>query len=119
MPRLKTADQVTSLRRQQAEITARLREAEEAETKRQKEVEQRRVEVIGKLALSLVKDQPEGEFARLLIDAINLKVRRPSERQLFPDLPPLPSPKGKAGKQPETPGHAVHGGLSDDARAFT
>lgn len=89
MPRLKPANQLEALRRQQAEITAKLKEAETAERERKKLDEQRRHELAGRVILDLVGGKAGSTLAKPFYDALAAAVKRPADRALFA-LPPLP-----------------------------
>jgi len=91
MPRQKLADKVEALRRQQAELAAKIKEAEAAERQKRREDDRRRQDVAGRVALILLDQQPEGEFARLFRAALADQVRGPADRVLFEGLPPLPA----------------------------
>lgn len=103
MPRRNPVDQVEALRRQQSAIAEKLKQAEAVERDRRKQEEQRRAEVAGRVALALLDEQPEGDFARALLDALAARVRRPADRALFPSLPPLTAAAAAPDKQAITP----------------
>ena len=105
MPRRNPVDQVEALRRQQAEISGKLKQAEAAERERHKREEQRRCEVAGRVALALLHEKPDSAFSRALLDALAATLRRPADRALFPALPPLTAaapPDRQATTPPET-----------------
>ncbi len=91
MPRRNPVDQLEALRRQQAAIAEKLKQAEAVERERRKQEEQRRAEVAGRIALALLDEKPKGDFSRVLLDALAARVRRPADRALFPALPALPA----------------------------
>ena len=63
MARQKPADKVESLRRQQAGITAKLKEAEAREKGAEKALTERRRQVAGAVALGMIRREPDGAFA--------------------------------------------------------
>ena len=123
MPRQKSADRVEALRRQQAELAAKIKEAEAADRENRKEGDRKRGEVAGRVALALLAQEPEPEVARLFRVALDEQLKRPSERALFPGLPPLPvteetAPKrGKAAQKEPAPAAAAPEPILDFSRA--
>ena len=122
MPRLKASDQVEALRRQRAEIDAKIRQAEEAETARHKETQKRRAELVGETALALATENPKSPFATMLNEALHTRVKRASDRALFPSLPAVSSKKPvswethhstQSGRDSKT--HTVFGATGVDA----
>ena len=95
MARQKPADKVESLRRQQAGITAKLKEAEAREKGAEKALTERRRQVAGAVALGMIRQEPDGVFAVAFRAGLDGIVRKAGDRALF-DLPPLDDRK-KAG----------------------
>lgn len=93
MPRLNASAHVEALRRQKAEIDAKLRQAEEAENARHKETQKRRAELVGETALALAAEDPKSPFATMLNEALHTRVKRAADRALFPSLPAVGSKK--------------------------
>ena len=113
MPRRKASDQVEALRRQQADIAAKLKEAEAVERQNRKEEDRKRQELAGRVALALLAQQPEPEVARLFRAALAEQLTRPAERALFDGLPALAAAPQPAPK----PDKAARGGAGKRARA--
>lgn len=86
MPRQKPAAKLEALRRQQAELAARLKEAEAADRETRKEQEQRRREIAGRVALAYAEANPDSPFTQTLAEQLHLSVTKYSERVLFPAL---------------------------------
>lgn len=120
MPRRKASDQVEALRRQQADIAAKLKEAEAVERQNRKEQDRKRQELAGRVALALLAQQPEPEVARLFRAALAEQLTRPAERALFDGLPalepaPQPAPKPEKAARGATGKRARAGGEQADA----
>ena len=91
MARQKIAGQVETLRRQQTEITAKLKEAENRDKESKKALKEQRYMIAGAVALALVEENPKGEFAAAFRSGLAAMVKKSADRALF-DLPP---PEGK------------------------
>src|SRR6202012_3273637 len=63
MPKQKPSDQVATLRRQQAELIAKLKEAETKARQEEKEIQRRKNELAGAVALKELEANPSGAFA--------------------------------------------------------
>ena len=107
MPRRNPLDQVEALRRQQAEIAAKLKEAEAVERERKKQDDRRRCEIAGQVILAMIDQSPE--LATAFLAALNVRVKRPADRALFPALLANAVPDASATGQ-ETP--SVRGGVT-------
>ena len=89
MPKQKPSDQVATLRRQQAELMAKLREAETKAREEEKEIERRKNELAGWIALRESETNPSGAFAVALGELLNAGLTKTANRALF-GLPALP-----------------------------
>ena len=92
MPKQKPSDQVATLRRQQAELMAKLKEAQGKAREEAKEIQRRKNELAGSLALKELEANPSGAFAVALRDLLQAGLTKTAERALF-DLPALPKPE--------------------------
>ena len=86
MPRRKAADLVEELRRQQAKIAAKLKDAEAKARERQREDNQRRETIAGRVALAHLAEQPESGFSRAFAAVLDAALTRPADRALDRDL---------------------------------
>jgi hypothetical protein len=96
MPKQKPSAQVATLRRQQAELMAKLKEAQTKAREEEKEIERRKNELAGWVALRESEANPSGAFAVALGDLLNAGLTKTANRALF-GLPALP----KASDAPE------------------
>ncbi len=107
MPRQKSADQVETLRRQQAAITVKLKEAE-AKAKRQAEEEtSQRASIAGRVILAHMESLPHDPLSRSFLDLLAKSLTRKSERSLFPDLPASPTNASDAETSPDRSGEVT------------
>src|ERR1700729_2268614 len=102
MPKQKPSDQVATLRRQQAELMAKLREAETRAREEAKEIQRRKNELAGAVALKELDANPSGAFAVALRDLLQAGITRTAERSLF-GLPALPKNAANDDPQPAAP----------------
>ena len=109
MARQKSADHVEALRRQQADIAAKLKEAEAKERARKREDDDRRNRLAGAVILDHLARDPKGPLAAPLRDLLAKGLKRPADRALFGDAlsspvaePPRPavSDQGQSGEAP-------------------
>jgi hypothetical protein len=103
MPKQKPSDQVATLRKQQAELMAKLKEAENKARQEAKEIQQRKNELAGGVALKELEANPSGAFAAGLRDLLLAGLTKAADRALF-ELPALP----KASRAPDA-GTAANG----------
>jgi hypothetical protein len=99
MPKLKPSDQVTSLRKLQADLMEKLKEAQVKAKQEAKEIQRLKNEIAGSIALKELDANPSGSFASAFRDLLHTGVTKASQRALF-DLPALLK---AANDQPETP----------------
>lgn len=99
MPRLKSADKLEALRRQQTEIAAKLKEAEAADREQRKEQDRKRQELAGRAAITILEQRPDSEAAKILRDALGSQIKRAADRALFPELV-VPVPAAKHAPEP-------------------
>lgn len=92
MARLKSSDQLESLRRAQIEIAKKIKEAEARDREKTKEKDQRRREIAGRTVLDYLDANPDTPLADNLRNLLAEAIKRPTDRALFPQLPPLPAP---------------------------
>jgi hypothetical protein len=71
MPKLKPSDQVTSLRKLQADLMAKLKEAQVEARLETKEIQRLKNEIAGSVALKELDANPTGSFASALTVAEN------------------------------------------------
>jgi len=88
MPKQKPSDQVATLRRQQAELMAKLKEAENKAKAEAKDIQRRKNELAGAVALKELDANPSGAFAGGLRDLLHAGLAKAAERALF-GLPAL------------------------------
>ena len=92
MARQKPADQVETLKKQQAALAAKLKEASAKAREHEKELYWRKCELAGAVALNEMDANPKGAFATALHALMHTGITKASDRALF-DLPPLPKPE--------------------------
>ena len=85
MARQKSADHVEALRRQQADIAAKLKEAEAKERARKREDDDRRNRLAGAVILDHLARDPKSPLAAPLRDLLAKGLKRPADRALFGD----------------------------------
>ena len=85
MARQKSADHVEALRRQQADIAAKLKEAEAKERARKREDDGRRNRLAGAVILDHLARDPKSPLAAPLRDLLAKGLKRPADRALFGD----------------------------------
>jgi hypothetical protein len=88
MPKLKPSDQVTSLRKLQADLMEKLKEAQTKAKLEAKEIQRIKNEIAGSIALKELDANPSGSFASAFLELLNTGVTKASQRAMF-DLPPL------------------------------
>jgi hypothetical protein len=97
MPKQKPSDQIASLRKKQAELLAQLKEAETKARLEAKEIQRRKNELAGAVAIKELEANPSGAFAGGLRDLLLAGLTKAADRALF-DLPALPkTPANDAG----------------------
>ncbi len=89
MARQKPSDQLATLLKQQADLTAKLKEAKTKADMEAKETQRHKAELAGALALKELSGNPSGAFASALHDLLHTGITKASDRALF-ELPPLP-----------------------------
>jgi hypothetical protein len=103
MARIKSTDKLTKLQEQIKQLQAQ----EAAIVARQKEQdrknETRRKVIAGALAIEHWEKNPQSEFGRVFTRLLGEYVTRPSDRALFPDLPPIPGPDNTPAQAPVEP----------------
>jgi hypothetical protein len=92
MARQKPADQVETLKKKQAELAARLKEASARARAHEQEIHGRKCELLGSLALWDMETRPKGALATALRALMQTQFTKAADRALF-DLPPLPKPE--------------------------
>lgn len=95
MPKQKPSEQVASLRRKQAELMAQLREAENKARQEEKEIQRRKNELAGAVAMKEFEANPSGAFAAALGELLHAGLPKAAERALF-GLPALPKASREA-----------------------
>jgi hypothetical protein len=109
MARQKSADHVEALRRQQADIAAKLKEAEAKERARKREDDDRRNRLAGAVILDHLARDPKSPIAAPLRELLAKGLKRPADRALFGDAlsSPVAEParpavfdKGQSGEAP-------------------
>jgi len=91
MARQKPADQVETLKKKQAELAAKLKEASAKARAHEQEIHWRKCELLGSLALWDMETRPKGALATALRALMQTQFTKAADRALF-DLPPLPKP---------------------------
>lgn len=99
MARQKPSDQVTLLKKQQQELARKLKEAESKAREEAKEIQRRKNELAGAVALKELEANPSGAFADALLGMLKHQLTRAVDRELF-NLPALPK-EPKATPEPE------------------
>ena len=89
MARQKTADKVETLLKQQADLMGKLKEAKTKADAEAKELQRRKNECAGALALKELDRNPSSAFASALLDLLQTGITKASDRALF-DLAALP-----------------------------
>ena len=92
MPRQKPTDKIEALRQRQAQIAAQLKALEARESETARKADARRKIIAGALALEHLEKNPKSEFGTVLRRLLDEYVTRPSDRALFPSLPPAEIP---------------------------
>jgi hypothetical protein len=118
MARQKPSDKVETIKKQQAELLKKLKEAQGKAKNEAKEGQRRKNELAGAVALKELQTNPSGAFADALLGLLKHHLTRTADRAIF-DLPPLAKqPKqAKPATEPapaEVTGQAVgeqHGGF--------
>ncbi len=105
MARQKPSDQLATLLKQQADLTAKLKEAKAKADAETKETQRHKNELAGALALKELSGNPSGAFASALRDLLQAGITKASDRALF-ELAPLQ----KTTKQAATGGATVGNG---------
>ena len=88
MARQKPADQVETLKKKQADLAAKLKEASAKAREHEKELYWRKCELLGALALDELQAHPKGGCASVLRERLQTTITKAADRALF-DLPPL------------------------------
>jgi hypothetical protein len=112
MPKLKPSDQVTSLRKLQADLMAKLKEAQVKARLEEKETQRLKNEIAGSIALKELDANPTGSFASALRDLLHTGLTKASQRALF-DLPALLKPANDQTDRP--PDTAAENGTLEPA----
>lgn len=103
MPRVKSTDKLTSLQEKIKQLQAQ----EAAILSRQKEQtrkdDTRRKVIAGALAIEHWEKNPQSEFSKVFTRLLGEYVTRPSDRALFPGLPPHSSSDNAPPKNPVEP----------------
>ena len=76
-------------------LEADIRRLKNAAREKQQAEEQQRQKIVGRVVLSELKTQPDGELGKVIMALLAAKLTRTNERGLFPDLPgeaPCPVP---------------------------
>ena len=89
MARQKPSDQVATLKKMQADLAKKLKEAETKARNEAKEGQRRKNELAGAVALKELEANPSGVFADALLGLFKHHLTRAADRELF-GLPPLP-----------------------------
>ena len=97
MARQKPADQVATLLKQQADLTAKLKEAKAKADAETKEIQRRKHELAGAVALKELAANPSGAFGVALLALLHTGVTKAGDRALF-DLAALPRASKEAAK---------------------
>ena len=99
MARQKPSDQVTLLKKQQQELARKLKEAESKAREEAKEIQRRKNELAGAVALKELETNPSGVFADALLGMLKHHLTRAADRAMF-NLPALPK-EPKATPEPD------------------
>jgi hypothetical protein len=89
MPRPDSKTQLEVLHQQQIELGRKIKEAEAAARRKEREKDDRRKLLAGALALAEIAVRPDSPFAVTLVDLLNHGLTKASDRSLF-NLQPLP-----------------------------
>jgi hypothetical protein len=88
MSRQKPSDHIETLKKQQAELAKKLKEAQTKARNEAKESQRHKNEVAGAVALKELEANPSGAFALSLLALLAKNLTRATDRAAF-DLPPL------------------------------
>jgi hypothetical protein len=99
MARQKSTDKVETIKKQQAELLKKLKEAQAKAKHEAKEGQRRKHELAGAVALKELETNPTGAFADALLGLLKHHLTRAADRAIF-DLPPL-AKQPKPTPQPE------------------
>jgi hypothetical protein len=91
MPRQKGTTQLELLRRRHAEIADQLKAAEAKERERERQLENRRKELLGAIIAEYLKSAPDTPLKKTLLELVGQKLSKPADRALFPNLPGVPA----------------------------
>ena len=98
MARQKPSDQVTLLKKQQQELARKLKEAESKAREEAKEIQRRKSELAGAIALNELEANPSGVFADALLGMLKHHLTRAADRAMF-SISPCPA-QGAEGQRP-------------------
>lgn len=87
MARPKVGDELENLRKQQAELAERIKAAEAKQREREREAQQRREILAGRIVLAWIAGEREGATSRELIKVLNDGLTRKGDGALFDFLP--------------------------------
>jgi predicted nucleic acid-binding Zn-ribbon protein len=83
MARPKTNDELEALRRQQAALAEKIKDAEAKFREREKEIRQAREALAGRVLLAFIDANAGSDATRLMIDVISKAVVKKTDRELF------------------------------------
>ena len=86
MPRQKGVSQLEVLRRKQAELAEQLKAAEAREREREKQIEEKRREIVGAVIVEHLRAEPESMLAKSVMELLARRLVRPGDRALFAEL---------------------------------
>jgi hypothetical protein len=86
MARQKPTDEIEALRRQQTELQARLKAAEQRQKKQHLEENNRRKILLGTILLDFIKANPNAELTTTIATLVANKKLRPDDRNLLSPL---------------------------------
>ena len=86
MPRQKITDEIETLRRQKAQIDARLKAAEDRRKEHEAEQKNRRKLLLGGIILDFMLANPDTPPTQAIRDLLLKHAKRPADKTLFADL---------------------------------
>jgi threonine synthase len=102
MARQKPSDHIETLKKQQAELAKKLKEAQTKARNDAKEFQRHKNELAGAVALKELEANPSGAFADALLGMLKHRLTRAADRELFglPALPNEPKPAPEPAVKP-------------------
>jgi hypothetical protein len=82
MARPKADDELDNLLKQQAALNERIKAAEQKKKERDREVQQQREQLVGRVVLAAIDKEPGSQQSRALIAFLNAALTKPADRRL-------------------------------------